>query len=75
MTSTAATTELFISNTCRCGTKKLPQLPGGNIGYCPNCDRTQASERREGGRVPTHADRRYHLAWEKLKREIYKRRG
>ena len=41
---------------------------------CTNCDMVQDNEYGEDGyRVKTGSDRRYHLAWEQLKRQIYTR--
>ena len=69
----------LISASCRCGLRKLPVSAGSSIGMCTNCDMVQATEYndgdREGYRVPTQSDRRYYLAWEQLKRQIYPRKA
>ena len=64
----------IISASCRCGLRKLPVSAGSSIGMCTNCDMVQDNEYGEDGyRVKTGSDRRYHLAWEQLKRQIYTR--
>lgn len=63
---------MMLASRCRCGTGMEPARDGAPFAFCPNCDRTQESEQcPDGKRAITHADRVYHLTWEKLKRQLY----
>lgn len=62
----------MLLNRCRCGTDMEAFENNPRFSFCPNCDRTQEAEQQIGGaRKPTTADRYYHLAWERLKRDLY----
>ncbi|MET0716396.1 MAG: hypothetical protein ABWY57_15935 [Mycetocola sp.] len=58
---------------CKCGTIMTPIHDGADIKHCLNCDRVQDRECGEDARrrVTTTEDRRFHLAWEQLKRTYY----
>lgn len=62
-----------IVRVCVCGVTMAPTPKGSTAKWCLNCDAVQPQEMGENHkpRVITSQDRRFHLAWEQMKRVYF----